>query len=104
MTVVEAYVSGRKVDPPDNKSLLPPKLTSLLIEGVAQNTTGSVFISEVRVNLVCSEFFHEINFVIKIVETWECDFLVSEWDVVMSFWAQNIIPCGVSPFYLLYHY
>lgn len=46
MTVVEAYVCGKKLDPPDNKSLLPPKLTSLLIEGIAQNTTGSVFIPE----------------------------------------------------------
>lgn len=91
MTVVEAYVCGRKVDAPYNKSLLPPKLTSLLIEGIAQNTTGSVFIPEVGVNLVCSEFFHEINFVNKVVETWGCDFLVSEWDVRVSFWAQEII-------------
>lgn len=47
MTVVEAYVGGKKVDPPDDKSLLPPKLTSLLIEGIAQNSTGSVFLPEV---------------------------------------------------------
>ncbi|KAL3533287.1 hypothetical protein ACH5RR_006808 [Cinchona calisaya] len=46
MTVVEAYVCGKKVDPPDNKSLVPPKLTSLLIEGIAQNSTGSVFLPE----------------------------------------------------------
>ncbi|XP_027177381.1 calcium-transporting ATPase 10, plasma membrane-type-like isoform X3 [Coffea eugenioides] len=46
MTVVEAYVGGKKVDPPDDKSLLPPKLTSLLTEGIAQNSTGSVFLPE----------------------------------------------------------
>ncbi|XP_071910010.1 calcium-transporting ATPase 8, plasma membrane-type-like isoform X3 [Coffea arabica] len=46
MTVVEAYVGGKKVDPPDDKSLLPPELTSLLTEGIAQNSTGSVFLPE----------------------------------------------------------
>ncbi|WOK95006.1 calcium-transporting ATPase 8, plasma membrane-type-like [Canna indica] len=43
MTVVEAYVSGRKIDPPDNAELLSSTVSSLLIEGIAQNTTGSVF-------------------------------------------------------------
>ncbi|KAL3500795.1 hypothetical protein ACH5RR_039888 [Cinchona calisaya] len=46
MTVVEAYVCGKKVDPPDNKSLVPPKLASLLVEGTAQNFTGSLFLPE----------------------------------------------------------
>ncbi|XP_047968841.1 calcium-transporting ATPase 10, plasma membrane-type-like isoform X1 [Salvia hispanica] len=46
MTVVEAYVCGKKTDSPDNKSLLPPRMISLLIEGIAQNTTGSVFLTE----------------------------------------------------------
>ncbi|KAL2503195.1 Calcium-transporting ATPase 8 [Forsythia ovata] len=46
MTVVEAYSCGNKIDPPDNKSLLPPNVISLLIEGIAQNTTGSVFVPE----------------------------------------------------------
>ncbi|KAL0308272.1 UNVERIFIED_CONTAM: Calcium-transporting ATPase 10, plasma membrane-type [Sesamum radiatum] len=46
MTVVEAYACGRKIDPPDNKSLLPPRVISLIVEGVAQNTTGSVFVPE----------------------------------------------------------
>ncbi|PIN07122.1 Calcium transporting ATPase [Handroanthus impetiginosus] len=44
MTVVEAYACGKKIDPPDNKSLLAPTVLSLLIEGVAQNTTGNVFV------------------------------------------------------------
>lgn len=50
MTVVEAYACGKKINPPDNKSLLPPGIVSLLIEGIAQNTTGSVFVPEVIYN------------------------------------------------------
>ncbi|KAK2982967.1 hypothetical protein RJ640_019245, partial [Escallonia rubra] len=46
MTVVEAHVCGKKIDPADNKSLFPPEVASLLIEGIAQNTTGSVFMPE----------------------------------------------------------
>ncbi|KAF7149464.1 hypothetical protein RHSIM_Rhsim03G0267700 [Rhododendron simsii] len=46
MTVVEAYVGGEKADSSDNGSVLPPKVKSLLIEGIAQNTTGSVFVPE----------------------------------------------------------
>ncbi|KZV28015.1 cation-transporting atpase plant [Dorcoceras hygrometricum] len=42
MTVVEAHA----IDPPDNKSLLPPRVNSFLIEGIAHNTTGSVFVPE----------------------------------------------------------
>lgn len=47
MTVVEAYICGKKIDPPNNKSELPSIVVSLLIEAVAQNTTGSVFLPEV---------------------------------------------------------
>ena len=47
MTVVEAYVGGKKIDPANNRTLLSPKVTSLLIEGIAQNTTGSVYMPEV---------------------------------------------------------
>ncbi|KAL8236833.1 hypothetical protein R6Q59_017914 [Mikania micrantha] len=46
MTVVEAYICGKKIDPPSNASELPSGVTSLLIESVAQNTTGSVFLPE----------------------------------------------------------
>ncbi|KAL4384553.1 hypothetical protein GQ457_15G029500 [Hibiscus cannabinus] len=46
MTVVEAYVGGRKTDPPDSSSELPDTLTSLLIESIAVNANGSVFTPE----------------------------------------------------------
>lgn len=46
MTVVEAYANGKTLDPPNDGSLLSPKLSSVLIEGIAQNTTGCVFLPE----------------------------------------------------------
>ncbi|PWA81535.1 hypothetical protein CTI12_AA185980 [Artemisia annua] len=39
--VVEAYICGKKIDPPNNKSELLSRLVSLLIEAVAQNSTRS---------------------------------------------------------------
>ncbi|KAG7972677.1 hypothetical protein I3843_07G194900 [Carya illinoinensis] len=45
MTVFEAYVGEKQIYSPD-KSELSPKLSALLIEGIAQNTTGSVYMSE----------------------------------------------------------
>ncbi|KAF5742923.1 putative cation-transporting atpase plant [Tripterygium wilfordii] len=46
MTVVVACVGGKKVESPDSWLELSPLLTSLLIEGIAQNTNGSVFVPE----------------------------------------------------------
>ncbi|XP_047322327.1 calcium-transporting ATPase 10, plasma membrane-type-like [Impatiens glandulifera] len=46
MTVVEVHSCGKKIDPTDSKTLLPPTVNGLLIEAIAQNTTGSVFIPE----------------------------------------------------------
>ncbi|XP_061361514.1 calcium-transporting ATPase 8, plasma membrane-type-like [Gastrolobium bilobum] len=46
MTVVKACIGGKKIDPPHEKSQLSPMLCSLLIEGVAQNTNGSVYAPE----------------------------------------------------------
>ncbi|KAJ9557670.1 hypothetical protein OSB04_012284 [Centaurea solstitialis] len=46
MTVVEAYICGKKIDLQNSKSELPSRVVSLLIEGIAQNTTGSVFSPE----------------------------------------------------------
>ncbi|KAG9134731.1 hypothetical protein Leryth_001040 [Lithospermum erythrorhizon] len=46
MTVVEAYVCGRKINSADSKSDIPTGVLPLLIEGIAENTTGSVFVPE----------------------------------------------------------
>ena len=47
MTVVEAYVGKKKMDPPDDPSQLHQLTASLLSEGIAQNTTGHVFVPKV---------------------------------------------------------
>ncbi|XP_043719455.1 calcium-transporting ATPase 10, plasma membrane-type-like isoform X2 [Telopea speciosissima] len=47
MTVVQAYVGGKKITSFDNNEQLTPTVTSLLIEGIAHNTTGNVFMPEV---------------------------------------------------------
>ncbi|KAG9160379.1 hypothetical protein Leryth_008775 [Lithospermum erythrorhizon] len=46
MTVVEVYVCGRKIKPADNKADIPDGVLPLLFEGIAENTTGSVFVPE----------------------------------------------------------
>lgn len=47
MTVVVAYIGGKKIDPLDNVDQMHYTTSSLLIEGIAQNTTGNVFVPEV---------------------------------------------------------
>ncbi|KAJ0007800.1 hypothetical protein Pint_30513 [Pistacia integerrima] len=42
--LVEAYAGRKKIDPPDDTSQIHPAVVSLLSEGVAQNTTGNVFV------------------------------------------------------------
>ncbi|KAK6915160.1 Cation-transporting P-type ATPase, C-terminal [Dillenia turbinata] len=44
MTVVEAYVGRSRMDPTDDSSQLDRKVSSLLMEAIAQNTTGDVFV------------------------------------------------------------
>ncbi|XP_058000286.1 calcium-transporting ATPase 8, plasma membrane-type [Hevea brasiliensis] len=46
MTVVSTFIGGQKIDPLVSKSELPLMLSTLLIEGIAQNTNGSVFVPE----------------------------------------------------------
>lgn len=47
MTIVEAYAGGKKIDPPEKKSELSPMIHSLLVEGIALNSNGSVYVPEV---------------------------------------------------------
>ncbi|KAF5206860.1 Calcium-transporting ATPase 10, plasma membrane-type [Thalictrum thalictroides] len=46
MTIVEAYSGVKKLDSSDYSRSLSPTAHSLLVEGIAQNSTGSVFTSE----------------------------------------------------------
>ncbi|XP_015070822.1 calcium-transporting ATPase 9, plasma membrane-type isoform X2 [Solanum pennellii] len=46
MTVVEAYVGKKKLDSPEDGSQLHSAVSSLLDEGITQNTSGSVFTSK----------------------------------------------------------
>ncbi|XP_057967927.1 calcium-transporting ATPase 9, plasma membrane-type isoform X2 [Malania oleifera] len=43
MTVVDAYIGRKKVDPSDVSTESHPLVSALLFEGIAQNTAGSVF-------------------------------------------------------------
>lgn len=52
MAVVEAYACLKKVNSSDGKPDLSPMVLSLIIEGVAQNTTGNVYVPEVCVDVV----------------------------------------------------
>lgn len=47
MTVVEAFVGGLKIEPPDNVKLLSSTISTLILEGIAQNTSGSIYEPEV---------------------------------------------------------
>lgn len=43
MTVVEAFIGRKKINPPDDSSQTHSTVIYLLSEGIAQNTTGNVF-------------------------------------------------------------
>ena len=61
MTVVEAYVGRKKISPPEDRSQLQNEVSSLLDEGVALNTSGSVFVSKVFPRCVYfSSIFHHL--------------------------------------------
>jgi len=47
MTVVEAYAGKKRLNPPSDATQMPREMSALIIEGVAVNTTGSVFVPKV---------------------------------------------------------
>lgn len=51
MTVVEAYFGGKKMVPADNTEMLSATFSTMIIEGIAQNTSGSIFEPEVGLYL-----------------------------------------------------
>lgn len=53
MTVVEAYVGKKKINLPDDIPNLNPDVTSLINEGVAQNSSGNVFEPKVQFLFHC---------------------------------------------------
>ena len=57
MTVVEAYSGRRKIDPLDDSSQFVNEVSSLLHEGIAQNTAGSVFTAKVSLSIAASLTF-----------------------------------------------
>lgn len=56
MTIVEAYIGRKKIDPPDNAKFSASVL-SHLIDGISQNTRGSVFQPKVHSSLSHKQFF-----------------------------------------------
>lgn len=59
MTVVQSIVGEVKLQPPAYVDKLSPTVVSLLLEGIAQNTSGSVFEAQV---MLCSH--HTIMFTV----------------------------------------
>jgi hypothetical protein len=59
MTVVEAYVGEKNIA--SNAGFLSPNIHLLLIEGIAQNSTGSVYEPEVTFYLSYFHFFYVRN-------------------------------------------
>jgi Ca2+-transporting ATPase len=51
MTVTEAYFGGKKMVPADNTEMLSASVSTMIIEGIAQNTSGSIFEPEVSQDL-----------------------------------------------------
>ena len=51
MSVVEAYFGGKKMVPIDNTEMLSATVSTMVIEGIAQNTSGSIFEPEVSLYL-----------------------------------------------------
>lgn len=67
MTVVEAYVGKKKIDPPDDSSQFDLVVSTLLNEGIAQNTTGSVFVPKVTFPIFKSLWLFFFSFFLVLI-------------------------------------
>jgi hypothetical protein len=68
MTVVLSTVGGVKLQAPANVDNLSPTVVSLLLEGVAQNTSGSVFEAQVMSHaLVLPHSYVILNYCYEII-------------------------------------
>lgn len=69
MTVVEAHLGGTKLDTCDITGMMCSSVTDLLIEGIAQNTTGAVFLPEVHNTSLSIDFssyvLHNLVIILK---------------------------------------
>lgn len=51
MTVVEACVAKKMINPPDDPLQFDSLVLTLLHEGIAQNSTGNVFVAKVNFHI-----------------------------------------------------
>lgn len=57
MTVVKACVGKKMINPPDDPLQLHSLVLTLLHEGIAQNSTGNVFVAKVNFHTAQATFF-----------------------------------------------
>lgn len=61
MTVFEAYVGNQKIKPSDDPSQLQSEAGLLLCEGIAQNTTGNVFVPKVALSFAFVDYSRALS-------------------------------------------
>ena len=67
MTVVQSIVGEVKLQAPSNVDNLSPSVISLLLEGIAQNTSGSVFEAPVMSQALVLPSYINLNYCYEII-------------------------------------